>query len=321
MIDSLLLCIHISFISSIHISAGVWVPVMYRKIVSVFFLLIFSAYTKETSILADPDLYRSGMSWTTEGIPLVTIGDLISFGRFGIGGMLEARNEKRFNQELFPNHNWRGLGRFEAVLFGRLFADFHCTMYADLRHESAHPTMGIVEATDKAYEMIYDEVYRRMILNSVSLSGGVSRDGARHLFFLRIYYNYYFLSKNTPELASSVLTQGNGISGGVQWQYRVQKWPLKGYLSLYDRYIFTSSKKAAGNLYSGNGALLAQSDTEYPVLNGLNTVVCKGGIVYTLKKSGRDAGFFARLLYGGPFGFVDSRDTRLVLSFGFEFYH
>lgn len=283
-----------------------------------FYVLSFNSKADD-AIYADPDNFRSMMKWTSDALPMICIGENISLGRFSLGGMIEVRNEKRFNQEFFPNHNWRGIGKFQVLLFTYQIKNWQFSTLSDIRHESAHPTMGIVENTDKAYELIYDDVYRRMILNAVSIGNSAASTIGKNTITFRVHYHFLFLSKNTPELTGGKLTEGHGLSFGAQWQHELNK-SMGIYLSLYDRYIFKSIRSTHGNVYCGNGAALQDSIVDYPIIHSVNTAAVKSGLMREFGKKGRKFGIFLEYLYGNPFGFIDSRDKRSIKSLGFEFF-
>ncbi|NLG18348.1 MAG: hypothetical protein GX556_13530 [Fibrobacter sp.] len=280
---------------------------------------LFISICTEASLKADPDFFRSSIAITSEKTPRVTIADKIVLDWFSIGGLVEIRNENRFNQEIFPNHNWRGVIRTEFSLYIPEPGKRGFTFLTGLSHESAHPTMGIAVETDKAYEMIYDKSYRWMVLNAVNA-------GSRHFSFFakgtlsaEAFYHYYFMSKNTPELAVGTLTHGHGISGGIQWEYPFGK-NSEVYLSGFGRCIFDSRKNTFGEIYFQDGLMPVQRESHYPVIRHTGTLSVKAGVNRSIRNSGVRTGFFTRFLYGNPFGFIDSREKRKVVSAGFEIF-
>jgi hypothetical protein len=278
-------------------------------------LLAFLSVYGQSGIKANPDNFSTGMSWTLEGIPSIKVGDDIEFKHFTIGAMIETRNEKRFNQEFFSNHNWRGVGLLKIRILNKSFDSSIIVVAAHVHHESAHPTMGIKESTQKAYELIYDDIYRRMILNSTGINGRYVYKFNRTSLTGELCYNFYFQSKNTPELTTPTLGFGNGISFSIEEKLFLNpKFHL--YFSIYNRFIFKSSKTDTGKVYEGNDTTLTNNYHIYPVMNEVNTLVCKTGIIVPIQK--REAGIYCSLLYGNSFGFIDSRDLRLILSIGFE---
>ncbi len=281
-----------------------------------FFFLNQTAFS-ETTVKADPDFISSGLSGTTAGIPSIKIGDVIFFRYFLIGGMFEARNEARFDQEILPNHNWRGIGRIEFSLFKRPISSSQLSVRAYLSHESAHPTMGIREPSKKSFELIYDDVYRRMILNSMSISGNITDSGSKTIFLAQANYHFYFLSKNTPELAGSKLGFSNGFSLGVEILYLVGR-KTSCYVSIYDRLILQGNATNKGYIHKGNDDFLESTLVTYPIITETNTVVFKTGVSIPFNESRRAFDIYLRLLYGGIYGFVDSRDNRLMTSLGIE---
>ena len=272
----------------------------------------------ETFLKANPDYFSSGFSLTTRGIPSVKVGDVVMLGRVLIGGMVEARNEARFNQALLPNHNWRGVCRVETGLFEHSQARTRLALTVNLSHESAHATMGIRESTQKALELIYDDVYRQMILNALSLSGTVYHNSSQAGFYTRVDGHFFFLSKNTPELAGSRLGFGSGFSLGLEYFYRLIHH-TGCYVSIHDRFILQSSATDDGYLHTGNNDSLKNQLTTYSIINQTNTVVVKGGISIGLGTTSKALDLYVRILYGSIYGFVDSRDIRFVTSLGLEF--
>jgi hypothetical protein len=269
-----------------------------------------------TEIQANPDYLSSGISWTTEGIPGIKIGDVLRFHYFSVGGMFEVRNEKRFNQNILPNHSWRGVGAIRIPLPILRPEVSHLSFTADISHESAHPTMGIQEPTGKAYELIYDGVYRRMMLNSAGISSTFFCSNPGNRFFAGLRYNFYFYSKNTPELAGSRLGLSNGFSLGAENHFLFKK-NMNLYVSVFDRIILKSNTTDFGWVHEGNDNTLSTVERNYPVINQVNTIVFKTGIVISYRGI-CDLDPYFRLLYGNPYGFIDSRDNRLVVSFGID---
>ena len=89
-----------------------------------FVLAVFAfsrAACATTEIQANPDYLSSGISWTTEGIPVIKIGDVLRFHYFSVGGM--------FLVPTFGTHKHQGfflffrLSRFEPRT--TLRAEFH----------------------------------------------------------------------------------------------------------------------------------------------------------------------------------------------------
>ena len=282
----------------------------------VIFCLTDSSYCSN-GLYANPDFFRSSMRMTSEGVAAISIGENISLRGFSVGGMIEVRNERRFNQGVFPNHNWRGVCRAEYEPYKWNNNTLKITVITGLYHESAHPTMGIVEESKKAYELIYDKTYRRMNLNAVNVGSRFQQQLSSGTFFFEGFYHFYFVSKNTPELSGSTLTHGHGLSFGAQWERSVRK-TAAFYLSLFDRFMFDSRLNASGDIYFGNGSNLTKQNTSYPVIRQTNTVTVKSGLNRTIGNTGVRIGFFACILYGNPYGFIDSRDKRTLFSAGFE---
>jgi hypothetical protein len=186
-------------------------------------LIVATAFSND-GLNANPDHFRSSLAVTSDGVPVASVAEKISLKWFSMGGLIEVRNEKRFNQELLPNHNWRGVVRTEFLLKSIQWKSLETGFVTGLYHESAHPTMGIVVETDNAYEKIYDKTYRWMVLNAANFGNRVSRSFRPGNLTAELFYHFYFKSKNTPELSGGVLTQGHGLSGGcsliVMWGSR-----------------------------------------------------------------------------------------------------
>ena len=138
------------------------------RIIQLLLLLLFSSHgIYASTVRADPDFISTGMEYC--GVPAVKIGDNVRFGSFSLGGMVEIRNEERFNQGVFPNHNWRGFffGSYDYQVFAGGGSSGVVT--AGFEHESAHPTSGLNEPVSDPYQMIYDGTYRNINLNSILL--------------------------------------------------------------------------------------------------------------------------------------------------------
>ncbi len=292
-----------------------------EKFCGVVFLLLLNFVNKpsclDASLKGDPDFLSSGLSWTTEGIPSAKVGNGIRIGRFLIGGMFEARNEARFHQEFLPNHNWRGVGCIEALVVARSYDAMNVWCDVSASHESAHPTMGIRETTDSAYELIYDDVYRRMILNAINVAGCLSDSIFKSGLFVKIEYHCYFLSKNTPELAGNRLARGDGVSCGAEYRCSTA-FRSQLYASIFDRIIFQSGACDSGLIHVGNGESLTTIFSSYPIIRQTNTIVVKCGLSYPLNADSRAVDLYFKILYGSIYGFIDSRDIRTVTSFGID---
>ena len=266
-------------------------------------------------IKSDPDFQYLGLSfWNfTE----IHIGQKIEFKFIQLGVLIEIRNNPRFNQKFFPNHNWRG--------FGYLYYHNSHTLkkvklnYAiGYEHESAHASMGIREATTKAHESIYDGGFRNVNLNSVNLSLSISITNKKLTVYPKIDYQFYFLSRNTPELSGSDdLAFSHGISFGMDLDFIMKgRWGF--FLSIFDRVIFEGSKKINGLIYMDTDSGVVQVPLDYPVINEVNTVEAKIGIQYLMPKLKKNITVSFSYLYGNPFGFFDSRfkNSKYVFSIG-----
>ena len=72
----------------------------------VFTLFIRGSVAGLPQTLAGPNSIGSAVEYC--GMLHMKAGELISVGIVDLGGFIEVRNEPRFNQGIFPNHNWRG---------------------------------------------------------------------------------------------------------------------------------------------------------------------------------------------------------------------
>lgn len=264
--------------------------------------------------LADPDLVATGYEFY--GVPAVKVGDFVTFRDFSLGGFIESRNEERFTQGPLPNHNWRGYGflRYDREALSR--PGNSIIISAGLEHESAHPTGGFHENNDEAYEMIYDGLYRNINLNSLLLGYSQSLGTDFQLRF-GAEYQFYFLSKNTPELHDNSLALGHGFSAGLEFFAAVTPY-LDLFVSVFDRYIFRGGEEREDWIYHDTETGPVQRYEPYPVINGMNTVAVKAGLLFNRRRDWRRVTLYGKVLYGNVSGFVDSREERLRFSAGVE---
>ena len=284
----------------------------------IFFIIFFISITLEifaaSFVQADPDKPFIGLEYS--GVPSAKVGDSFHLNSFSIGGFLESRNETRFHQGVLPNHNWRGFAFLNYEYKLKKINKNNFTVFGGIEHESAHPTMGFNENNNEAYEMIYDDKYRNINLNSISL--GISYLYENRLFNLKSIINYqqYLFSKNTPELHNTDLSNSFGMSVGFDmvFDYCQSK---KVYISMFNRFIAEGDEQRVDSIYyDENGSIITKLKS-YPILNKVNTIVFKTGIIFQRKKF--NISLYLKLLYGNIFGFVDSREKRKVVSLGIEF--
>lgn len=281
------------------------------------FVMIFAinayTYAAET-VSADPDHISTGLEY--RGTPDARIGDTFGYKRVMLGGMAEIRNESRFNQGALPNHNWRG---FAFLYYNHpLEENGLLTLTSGVEHESAHPTMGLNDGNNSAYDKIYDSTYRNINLNSFLLRlNGFTGSGYTLNFICDIQFYY---GRNTPELPVNRLAWSEGFSGGIEFRYPVYE-NLEFFISGFDRYIFQSRKKSSSNIYHDTVYGAETRYEEYPVINDTNTVSLKTGFTLNSLIPGRKASVYFEILYGNIYGFVDSREKRTVYSAGIEVSH
>jgi len=267
------------------------------------------------TVLSDPDHISTGIEF--RGVPDLRLGDTFGSERFFFGGMVEIRNESRFNQGILPNHNWRG---FLSINYDFSLADSGqmLILTPGFEHESAHPTMGLNDGNDRAYDKIYDGTYRNINLNSFTLKLS-SSTGSGYSLILNGGTQFYFKSRNTPELPVNDLTWTGGFSGGFELRYPVWR-NANFFISGFDRYIFRSRKKAEGNIYYDTPSAVQTRFEDYPVINNTNTISAKTGFVFSGLVPERIVSVYFGILYGNSYGFVDSREKRTVFSLGIEIF-
>ncbi len=267
-------------------------------------------------ILADPNIASTCIEYS--GTPAAKIGDILQWRGISIGGFLQSRNEARFHQGALPNHNWRGFAFLNYTFSLPARESFSPALIMGVEHESAHPGGGFYEENDEAYEMVYDGLYRNINLNSIRVSPMASLFNGT--VRLRLDYQLYLFSKNTPELHDTALTHGHGLSGGFDGIFPLAR-DYAFFASAFFRYIFTGSARRSGWLYHDHNGTAVQVYEEYPVLHSVHTISLKAGILFHHIAQGRTLSLFARLLYGNPYGFIDSRENRFVIAAGVELLH
>jgi hypothetical protein len=265
-------------------------------------------------IMADPNTPSTCMEYSH--VMWAKIGDALAINGFALGGFLEARNEKRFHQGALPNHNWRGFAFLNYAHSFSVTEEASPGIIVGFEHESAHPSGGFYEENDEAYEMIYDGLYRNINLNALRVSPFL-RIAPRFTFLFRADYYLFLFSKNTPELHDTALTHGHGISGGIDFIYPYTN-AFAFFISVFSRHIFESERHRSDWIYRDQHGTVVQSWEEYPMLNSVTTYSLKAGILVREIAQGRKLAVFARILYGNPYGFIDSREHRLMFAVGVE---
>lgn len=277
-----------------------------------FFAISLPLYSFQNN-QADPQHIGSSLAYS--GTMSAKLGDYLYYQGFYIGGFLEARNEKRFSNVFLPNHNWRGYGligyEHDVISTSRQSVN----LAISYEHESAHPTMGMNDATDEVYQKIYDDRYRNINLNSLML-------GARYILVdpsiqFKIDYHFYFLSRNTPELPAFDLTFSHGIDLGLEYTKKFTENDSI-YLSSFYGIVFTGPKEITDDIYTNNEQTGKPAITRisYPVINYTYTISLQSGYRHFVLTSNHYINVYVRILYGNIYGFVDSRDKRLQGSIG-----
>lgn len=263
------------------------------------------------AVHADPDFIATGFEY--RGVTDIRLGDSFGTDNINAGGMVDIRNESRFNQKVFPNHNWRGFA-YIYYNFQELFKSL--PLSAGFEHESAHPTMGFNEGNDNAYDKIYDGTYRNINLNSFLMRFNYMAGSGYSITFTGDM-QFYFLSRNTPENPVNELTWSEGISGGMDFIYPVTS--CAGiYFSVFDRYIFRGSKKVTADIYYDSDTGIDKRSVSYPLINSVNTVSARLGIIFGNMITDRKLNIYFGIMDGNIYGFVDSREKRTVYSIGIE---
>jgi hypothetical protein len=268
------------------------------------------------SLHADPDHIATGFEY--RGVSDLRVGDSFSINSLSIGGMIDIRNESRFNQKILPNHNWRGFACIYYDLISFIKGDI-ASITTGLEHESAHPTMGLNEGNDSAYDKIYDGTYRNINLNSFLLRFSY-RTGSGYTVEFTGELQFYFMSRNTPENPVNDLTWSEGISGGAEFRYPASS-DFSLYFSVFDRYIFRGKEKVTAEIYYDTASGAEKRTCRYPLMNSMNTVSARAGIIFSNMFNERKLNVYCGVLYGNIYGFVDSREKRTVYSAGIEITH
>lgn len=285
-----------------------------------YFLILLATYNGFSEgfpqVIADPNCIGPGVEYS--GMLHMKAGERVSLGIVDFGGFIEVRNEPRFNQGLFPNHNWRGF--LSAAASWPVVNMMQTQLYitGGLEHESSHATMGIVESTDQSYEMIYDNQYRKSLFNAVP--AGVKLVMYDHIqqLVLRGVALWFFISKNTPEVAGLSTAQSGGFSLSGSYYYSVTN-RFRCFLSFHNRYVFKGMKKVKSERYGDDGGNPELYEGRFRVINDINTVTATGGVAISLFQSRRVLNVYLRYLYGHFYGYVDSRDKRSMVSVGMLF--
>jgi hypothetical protein len=274
--------------------------------------LLLVVHLSFASIRADIDAIDSRVQWS--GVPSLKLGEQWSVQDFRCGGMIEVRNDPRFNQGILPNHNWRGyaLVGFEEPIWQ--MNSVHLKLPLEFHHESAHATMGIQETTVSAFEKIYDGQYRNVNRN-VFGTGLNTQLGEKSHLNIEVRYLRYWKSRNTPEATNSLLSNGHGFSLGGTWSRPVFRKSLSdGRLSLssFIRKEFEGEQRYSTQLYSGDTV----ETTYYAVLQRTYTISAMLSLDAPLKQSKQRIGVFIQALRGNAGGFQDSRENVQTIACG-----
>ncbi len=296
--------------------SSITITFIYPRRIAYILQILCALLYSNTLFYADHDTPGSGMEFS-DGMS-VQLGDRFSFSLVTIDAIIEARNEPRFNNAPLPNHNWRGFLSIGTSIIPLFTNDLQwLAIQIGFEHSSAHATMGVEEPTYRPHEMIYDGKYRNVNLNSIFLKNEYTLyDSA---LTIEAQYHFYFFSRNTPELPNFDWTHGHGISAGIQYSH-ILFFDYSGVLSLYDQFIFNSTRTSHDYLFEEPNGILSLKESSHPIIHQTNAFSLLAGIEkrifdrYTLL-------VYLKYLYGTEGGYVDSRQVTNALSFGFLISH
>ena len=197
-------------------------------------LLLTAIVSAENTTKADPDYTFTGFEFA--GATIVKLGDYVKLKFLEMGGFIEVRDEKHFNTKFAPNHNWRGFFFLHGAIATTDNPDKKIFLNIGYEHESAHPTMGIKKETTDPYIKIYDGQYRVIDLNSILLRYNRIQLLNQTSLAIKFDYQFYFYTKNTPELTKSTRSISNGLSLGLEYSRPINDY-LNFYISAFDHYI------------------------------------------------------------------------------------
>lgn len=262
-------------------------------------------------IVANPEFISSGLEWN--GTASMRIGDHYNFHHFVFGGMIEVRNEERFDEGVFPNHNWRGFFLTEYSLF-KLSSSFNVAL--GFEHESAHPTMGIETVPKTEYQYIYNEQYRRYSMNSFTLSLVKTFDFWGMINTWKIKNHFFFYSTNTPEIYDGdAYAQSFGFDFGTSFEYLFKRSSL--FLSLYLNTQLDSKGMKTGDRWISDGDSFTIEYITEPVIQSSPTFNSRLGWNFPIVNKSLSVKLYTQYRWGHPRGFVDSREVRKDFGFGF----
>ena len=245
----------------------------------------------------------------------VRVGDIITFGAISAGGFFESRNEPLFNQNILPNHSWRGVLSFSSAW--PVFQQVQSTIdaIATFEHESAHATMGIKKPTLNPFYMIFDNTYRKVSLNAGKAGARIYMYDQVQTFSAYATIDGYLNSKNTPELPGLKTGSSFGLSCGGFYRHAIVGY-MDVFISLHNRYIHEGSRKEDGEIFVRKDGTLRTSSRDYPLIAATNTFSVCTGMGIPLFQSRHRLELYGRWLYGSPYGYVDSRDIRNFFAVG-----
>jgi hypothetical protein len=264
-------------------------------------------------IEANPEFISSGIEFSKTAS--MRIGDQYFIKNFRFGGIIEVRNEERFNKGIFPNHNWRGFALTEySIVNQKQFL----AIDLGLQHQSAHPTMGIVTHPESEYEYIYDSKFRRFSMNSITLSFSKNHQFGKFSFLWKLKPLYFFYSTNTPEIDASTHSESIGADFGTTINYKINHSSL--FASCYLNTQVTSDDMKNGNRWFTSGDSVASERVDSPVIQSAPTFNSRAGWALPVFNNISTMNIYTQFRFGHPRGFADSRESRSDISIGILLY-
>ncbi len=293
--------------------SGVGSPFV-AAVMTAVILSFFAIPRASMQISADPNLIAMGGEY--HGTVQLKAGGRIPVKWFDFGGFIEARNERPFNRGAFPNHNWRGF--ISCTFTYPIIEDlqYSLSFSSSVEHESSHATMGIAEDTKNPYYMIYDNTYRRSMLNGIPLGVELFMFDEVRRFTLKGSTVFYFISKNTPELPGAETANSIGFTLGSEYRRSLGRY-IGGFVSFNERFILKGYKCRYGDIFTAGENRPLIKRQIYPVINRVNTFTINAGLTFPLYEARRILDIYIRYLYGNISGYSDSRDRRSMIAFGF----
>ncbi len=279
-----------------------------KRFLSIFLMVAVAVQAAEP-VLAELDATDTRAFW--EGTVGARVGKWHALGPIGVGGMVEVQNEPRFHQGALPNHRWRGVARLGGEIPLLRTEVRSWSLPIEVRHESSHATMGIEESTINPYQMIFDGNYRNTNRNALVVgnafswhstwSGRVQLEGIK-----------YVMSRNTPEASNTALTHAWGVAMGMETRLPIGNWAILA--SAWFRQEYAGAANALTRVYYATSNGLENLSVSYPIFASTHTILA--ALAIEMPWFEHKVSLYGQILQGNLGGFVDSRDSRKVLSAG-----